>query len=230
MVLSRIQYSNILCNVTSSNTNCLNTFSIRRFMKISQNLRWPFPFLESLLITSSSDWAAMSFPIIHIRFTIVSILNKFVSLPCVSLLFFKDFFNLLMRNTEKEAEREAGSLWGAQCKTPSQDPGFMTWAKGRHLTTGNQGAPPCLSFLCLFFSHFLSNIFHMLWSWQNLGHFCKPCNILLSTLRYGLKFMCLLCMYQYGGLKTVFTPEILLWDSPSETNCCYGFLLYLQTK
>ena len=146
------------------------------------------------------------------------------------LLFFKDFFNLLMRNTEKEAEREAGSLWGAQCKTPSQDPGFMTWAKGRHLTTGNQGAPPCLSFLCLFFSHFLSNIFHMLWSWQNLGHFCKPCNILLSTLRYGLKFMCLLCMYQYGGLKTVFTPEILLWDSPSETNCCYGFLLYLQTK
>ena len=41
-----------------------------------------------------------------------------------------------MRDTKREAEtlaeEEAGSLWGSWCGTRAQDPGIMTWAKGRH--------------------------------------------------------------------------------------------------
>ena len=40
-----------------------------------------------------------------------------------------------MRDTGREAEGEAGSLWGARCRTRSQDPGITTWAKGRCSTT-----------------------------------------------------------------------------------------------
>ena len=44
-----------------------------------------------------------------------------------------------MRNTEREAETqsqgEASSRRGARCGTRSRDPGIMTWAKGRCLTT-----------------------------------------------------------------------------------------------
>ena len=38
-----------------------------------------------------------------------------------------------MRDREREiqAEGEAGSLWGAQCRIPSQDTGITPWAKGR---------------------------------------------------------------------------------------------------
>ena len=53
-------------------------------------------------------------------------------------LFLKDFTYLFMRDTEREAETqaegEAGSLQGAQRGTQSQDPGIMTWAKGRRST------------------------------------------------------------------------------------------------
>ena len=38
----------------------------------------------------------------------------------------KDFIYLFMRKAETEAEGEAGSLWGAGCRTRSQDPGIMT--------------------------------------------------------------------------------------------------------
>ena len=48
-------------------------------------------------------------------------------------LFFRDFIYLFMRDTQREAEtqaeEEAGSLWGAQCGTWSQDPRIMTWAQ-----------------------------------------------------------------------------------------------------
>ena len=43
-----------------------------------------------------------------------------------------------MRDRERDrdtAEGEAGSLWGTQCGTWSQDPRIMTRAKGRHSTT-----------------------------------------------------------------------------------------------
>ena len=42
-----------------------------------------------------------------------------------------------MRDTEAEtqAEREAGSMQGAQCGTQSWDSRIMPWAKGRRQTT-----------------------------------------------------------------------------------------------
>ena len=44
--------------------------------------------------------------------------------------FLKDFIYLFMRDTQKEAETyaegEAGSLWGAQCRTQSQDSRITT--------------------------------------------------------------------------------------------------------
>ena len=40
-----------------------------------------------------------------------------------------------MRDTEKEAEGEAGSLRGARCGAQSQDPRIRPWAKGRRSTT-----------------------------------------------------------------------------------------------
>ena len=39
------------------------------------------------------------------------------------------------RKAETQAEGEACSLWGAWCRTQSQDPGIMTRAKGRCSTT-----------------------------------------------------------------------------------------------
>ena len=39
----------------------------------------------------------------------------------VDLIIFKDFIYLFMRDTQREAETEAGSLRGAQCRTQSQD-------------------------------------------------------------------------------------------------------------
>ena len=39
------------------------------------------------------------------------------------------------RETETQAEGEAGSTQGARCGTWSQDPGITTWAKGRGSTT-----------------------------------------------------------------------------------------------
>ena len=51
-----------------------------------------------------------------------------------------------MRDTEREreadtqAEGEASSLRGAQCRTRSQDPGVTTWAQGRCSTLSPPGA------------------------------------------------------------------------------------------
>ena len=66
------------------------------------------------------------------------------------IIIFKDFyFYLFMRETQREvetkAQEEAGSQWGAWCRTGSQDSGIMTWAKGRQ--TLNHWPPrcPCLS-------------------------------------------------------------------------------------
>ena len=39
------------------------------------------------------------------------------------------------REAETEAEKEAGSLWGAPCRTGSQDPRIMPRAEGRCSTT-----------------------------------------------------------------------------------------------
>ena len=44
---------------------------------------------------------------------------------------FKILNILFIHSWETQAEEEAGSLWGARCRTRSQDPGIMTWAKGR---------------------------------------------------------------------------------------------------
>ena len=49
--------------------------------------------------------------------------------------FLKRFHFLFMKDTQREAktqvEGEAGSVWGAQCRTRSQDPGITTCVKGR---------------------------------------------------------------------------------------------------
>ena len=51
------------------------------------------------------------------------------SLGSRETLFFKDFYYLFMRDTQREAETqaegEAGSLWGAQCGTQSHELGIM---------------------------------------------------------------------------------------------------------
>ena len=44
----------------------------------------------------------------------------------------KDFIYLFMRDTEKEAEGEAGSMHGARHGTQSWDSETTPWAKGRH--------------------------------------------------------------------------------------------------
>ena len=41
----------------------------------------------------------------------------------------------------RDIEGEAGSLWGVQCWTQSQDPRIITWAKGRHSTTEPSRCP-----------------------------------------------------------------------------------------
>ena len=52
--------------------------------------------------------------------------------------FFKDFIYLFMRDTEREvetqAEGEASSTHGAQCRTQSPDSRILPWAEGRHQT------------------------------------------------------------------------------------------------
>ena len=40
-----------------------------------------------------------------------------------------------MREREREAERKAGSMQGAGCRTQSQDSRIIPWAKGRCSTT-----------------------------------------------------------------------------------------------
>ena len=39
------------------------------------------------------------------------------------------------KKAETQAEGEAGSLQGAQCRTPSWDSRTTPWAEGRHQTT-----------------------------------------------------------------------------------------------
>ena len=55
------------------------------------------------------------------------------------ILFFKIFFYLFMRGMQREAETQAegetGFLWGAWCRTRSQDPRIKPWAEGRGSTT-----------------------------------------------------------------------------------------------
>ena len=41
------------------------------------------------------------------------------------MLFIYLFMGDTQREVETQAEEEAGSLWGAQCGTRSQDPGIM---------------------------------------------------------------------------------------------------------
>ena len=64
--------------------------------------------------------------------------------------FFKAFCLFIHRNTEKEAETEAGPTQGAQCRTRSQDSKIMPWAKGRRSTAEPPRDP--------FFSEFLTSI------------------------------------------------------------------------
>ena len=56
-----------------------------------------------------------------------------------------------MRHTEREAEtwaeREAGSMQGTRCGTPSQDPRIMTGAEGRH-STPEPSRCPIYVFIC----------------------------------------------------------------------------------
>ena len=59
--------------------------------------------------------------------------------------FFLIFIYLFMRDTQREAEGEEGSPQGAWCRTQSQDPGIMTWAKGRCSTI----EPPRCPYVCI---------------------------------------------------------------------------------
>ena len=50
------------------------------------------------------------------------------------------------RERQTQAEGEAGSPWGAQCPTPSQDPRITPWAKGRRSTAEPPRRPEVTSF------------------------------------------------------------------------------------
>ena len=58
---------------------------------------------------------------------------------CFIYLFF-NFIALFMRDTETQAEGEAGPLQGARCGTRSQT-GITPWAEGRRLVLSHPGVP-----------------------------------------------------------------------------------------
>ena len=59
------------------------------------------------------------------------------------------FMGDIEREAETQAEREAGFSQGAQCGTRSQDPGILTWAKGRCSTTEPLRCPSCPIFFII---------------------------------------------------------------------------------
>ena len=84
-----------------------------------------------------SSYIKSSFPplVPHSDHLLTSLIQRTV------IPFLKNFLKiyLFMRDTERgaetQAEGEVGSTQGAQCRTQSQDPGIMPWAKGRCPTT-----------------------------------------------------------------------------------------------
>ena len=85
----------------------------------------------------------------------------------LSLFFFKKFFFfkdfIYSWETQTQAEGEAGSPQGAQCRTWSQNSRIMTWAKGRHLTAE---PPRCPSL------HSLLNFKRRDWGPEKAGSIC----------------------------------------------------------
>ena len=71
--------------------------------------------------------------------------NICLCIQYIYLFIFKDFIYLLIRGTHREAEtqaeREAGSLWGAQCGTRSQDSGITTSGFAKAQPQSHPGAP-----------------------------------------------------------------------------------------
>ena len=61
------------------------------------------------------------------------------------------------REAETQAEEEAGSLRGAWCRTWSQDPRIMTWAKGRRSASDTQVPYLDLTLQPLFFINTTTN-------------------------------------------------------------------------
>ena len=53
----------------------------------------------------------------------------------------------IQREAETQAEGEAGSLWGARCRTQTQDPQVTTRAEGRCSTT----KPPRCPWFCFYY-------------------------------------------------------------------------------
>ena len=51
------------------------------------------------------------------------------------------------RGIDTQAEREAGSMQGAWCGTPSRDSGITPWAKGRNQTAKAPRDPPLKVYL-----------------------------------------------------------------------------------
>ena len=79
-------------------------------------------------------------PYLYILFVIkcpLKLLAPFCCCWAVYLFFFfLSFICLFMRDTQRrEAEKEAGSMQRARCRTQSQDSRITPWAKGRRSTT-----------------------------------------------------------------------------------------------
>ena len=72
-----------------------------------------------------------------------------MALP-ITIIIFKGFIYLFMRDTEREgetetqAEGEAGSMQGARRGTRSRHPGVTPWAEGGAQPLSYQGVPPPL--------------------------------------------------------------------------------------
>ena len=74
---------------------------------------------------------------------------------CFYFLFFKiltihSWETQRQREVETQAEGEAGSMQGPRCGTQFQDPGIMTWVKGRHSSPEPCRRPKGLCLLCTY--------------------------------------------------------------------------------
>ena len=125
----------------------------RRFLAYLQNLTKRYPYLFVL------DYSTL---IVCLR---------------VIIFFFKKRFYLFIHESHGERGRdtgrgEAGFMQGAWCGTQSQDPGIMTWAKGRCSATPNS----------LFSFFFFLNIIYVKRSCLGIGLGSVSLSIVTITL------------------------------------------------
>ena len=87
-----------------------------------------------------------------------------------------------MRDTQTQAEGEAGSLRGARCGSWSQDPRIMPWAKGRRSTIESPRHPYKFVLLAVYPAS-STLVSHILWLHAFIQMIDSCINVLSSTNR-----------------------------------------------